>query len=125
MCHPIYSPTTTHQPCTKHASIVTGPIASPLNAKAADANRDALVKVLYARLFDWLVSRVNASIGHDANAFASVGLLDIYGFESFASNDLEQLTINLANEKLQQHFNSYVFKWEQVCLHGWMCGCGL
>jgi hypothetical protein len=44
----------------------------------------------------------------------SIGLLDIYGFESFQFNDLEQLCINLANEKLQQHFNQHVFKWEQV-----------
>jgi hypothetical protein len=44
----------------------------------------------------------------------TIGLLDIYGFESFESNDLEQLCINLANEKLQQHFNQHVFKWEQV-----------
>jgi hypothetical protein len=45
---------------------------------------------------------------------ASIGLLDIYGFESFAYNDLEQLCINLANEKLQQHFNQHVFKWDQA-----------
>ncbi|KAG1673181.1 hypothetical protein FOA52_015292 [Chlamydomonas sp. UWO 241] len=44
----------------------------------------------------------------------SIGLLDIYGFESFGFNDLEQLCINLANEKLQQHFNEHVFKWEQA-----------
>ncbi len=44
----------------------------------------------------------------------TIGLLDIYGFESFETNDLEQLCINLANEKLQQHFNQHVFKWEQV-----------
>eukprot|EP00775_Hariotina_reticulata_P002154 gene2154-2472_t len=91
-----------------------GPITSPLEAKAAASNRDALVKVMYARLFDWLVACINASIGQDPAAFASIGLLDIYGFESFAFNDLEQFCINLANEKLQQHFNQHVFKWEQA-----------
>jgi myosin-5 len=91
-----------------------GPITSPLDARAAASNRDALVKVIYARLFDWLVSRINSSIGQDPAAAAHIGLLDIYGFESFQFNDLEQFCINLANEKLQQHFNQHVFKWEQV-----------
>jgi hypothetical protein len=93
-----------------------GPITSPLDARAASSNRDALVKVIYARLFDWLVGRINSSIGQDPAAAANIGLLDIYGFESFQFNDLEQFCINLTNEKLQQHFNQHVFKWEQVRL---------
>ncbi|GAX83667.1 hypothetical protein CEUSTIGMA_g11092.t1 [Chlamydomonas eustigma] len=178
-----------------------GCITVPLKAHQAEESRNALCKVLYASLFDWLVERINSSLrgensGHDSftvcsppdtaqpclsalhddfimhcrkngsggkqTAYAavsaaaaaaagnsstsdlldlpsnnivspvplmkphctaahsssasqlSIGLLDIYGFESFHFNDLEQLCINLANEKLQQHFNQHVFKWEQA-----------
>ena len=36
------------------------------------------------------------------------------GFEAFRENDFEQFCINLANEKLQQHFTQHVFKMEQA-----------
>ena len=99
---------------TRTRATPDGPIVSPLPAPAAADNRDALAKSLYARLFDWLVDRINAAIGQDPAAAASVGVLDIYGFECFDANDFEQFCINLANEKLQQHFNSHVFKMEQA-----------
>ncbi|GLC68235.1 hypothetical protein PLESTF_000665000 [Pleodorina starrii] len=91
-----------------------GPIVSPLDARAATETRDSLAKIIYAKMFDWLVRMINAAIGEDKNCAASVGVLDIYGFEQFQYNDFEQFCINLANEKLQQHFNQHVFKMEQA-----------
>ncbi|WMV47058.1 hypothetical protein MTR67_040443 [Solanum verrucosum] len=84
-----------------------------LDPEAALTSRDALAKIVYSRLFDWLVDKINSSIGQDPNSKSLIGVLDIYGFESFKTNSFEQFCINLTNEKLQQHFNQHVFKMEQ------------
>ncbi|XP_017234986.1 myosin-11 isoform X1 [Daucus carota subsp. sativus] len=88
-------------------------IKRSLDPEAATVGRDGLAKTLYSRLFDWLVDKINKSIGQDPNSKSLIGVLDIYGFESFKSNSFEQFCINYTNEKLQQHFNQHVFKMEQ------------
>ncbi|GKY99374.1 hypothetical protein MPSEU_000892100 [Mayamaea pseudoterrestris] len=75
---------------------------------------EAFVKVTYGSLFAFIVRRINGSIGNAASdATASIGVLDIFGFESFDVNSFEQLCINYCNEALQQQFNRFVFKLEQ------------
>ncbi|XP_009624015.1 myosin-6 isoform X2 [Nicotiana tomentosiformis] len=88
-------------------------ITKSLDPQAAAVSRDALAKIVYSRLFDWIVNKINNSIGQDPDSTFSIGVLDIYGFESFKTNSFEQFCINLTNEKLQQHFNQHVFKMEQ------------
>ncbi|KAH6806610.1 myosin family protein with Dil, partial [Perilla frutescens var. frutescens] len=88
-------------------------ITRTLDPEAALGSRDALAKTVYSRLFDWIVEKINNSIGQDPNSKAIIGVLDIYGFESFKQNSFEQFCINYTNEKLQQHFNQHVFKMEQ------------
>lgn len=91
-------------------------IEKTLDAEKATDSRDALAKGLYAKLFDWLVAAINRKIpsyGGQGIEQRVIGILDIYGFESFAVNSFEQLCINLANERLQQHFNQHIFKGEQ------------
>ncbi|XP_065174914.1 unconventional myosin-XIX-like isoform X2 [Sycon ciliatum] len=77
--------------------------------------RDAIAKLVYSRLFDWLVAYVNDSLcssGPDSHAF--IGLLDVYGFENFARNSLEQLCINYANERLHNLFVQRFIKSQQT-----------
>ncbi|KAH9659157.1 Myosin-11 [Citrus sinensis] len=88
-------------------------IKRSLDPQSALVSRDGLAKTIYSRLFDWLVDKINSSIGQDPNSKSLIGVLDIYGFESFKSNSFEQFCINFTNEKLQQHFNQHVFKMEQ------------
>jgi len=92
----------------------------PLDFPQALENRDALAKAMYSQLFDYLVERINQpllvdnppiDLNKDHRKF--IGVLDIYGFEVFQTNSMEQFCINYANEKLHAQFNQHMFKAEQ------------
>lgn len=52
-------------------------------------------------------------LGVNASAL-SIGLLDLFGFESFEHNSFEQLCINYANEALQHFFIQCIFHAEEL-----------
>ncbi|KAI3734237.1 hypothetical protein L6452_13702 [Arctium lappa] len=89
-------------------------IIQKLTLAQANDSRDALAKSIYSGLFDWLVEQINKSLSAGKRRTGrSISILDIYGFESFDVNSIEQFCINYANERLQQHFNRHLFKLEQ------------
>ncbi|XP_027042559.1 unconventional myosin-XIX-like [Pocillopora damicornis] len=86
----------------------------PCSTSECVERRDCIAKLVYSRLFDWIVNFINISIRAPPDSKHSfIGLLDIYGFENFHLNSLEQLCINYANEKLQQHFVYHFMKRQQ------------
>uniref|UniRef100_A0AAR2IU06 Myosin motor domain-containing protein n=1 Tax=Pygocentrus nattereri TaxID=42514 RepID=A0AAR2IU06_PYGNA len=86
------------------------------NQQQAEDARDSIAKVVYGRVFGWIVSKINELLSHKLDsdvALSEIGILDIFGFENFAVNRFEQLCINLANEQLQFFFNHHIFLMEQ------------
>ena len=84
-------------------------IQSPYQLSGAISARNSAAKTLYGKLFNWIVSKVNENIHAKMESMSDIdhdhvnllGILDIFGFESFKTNSFEQLCINYANEKLQ------------------------
>ncbi|KAB7503595.1 Myosin-IIIa, partial [Armadillidium nasatum] len=103
---------------TSNSVVTRGEIITRNNTvQEALTTRDAMAKAMYGRLFDWVVNNINRLLSfgrfvQNRDGYG-VGLLDIFGFENFASNSFEQLCINIANEQIQYFFNQHIFTWEQ------------
>merc|ERR1711935_1064808 len=89
----------------------------PLKHNIARESADAFAKEIYAKCFLWLVRAINDATCAENNypggadiEYGLIGLLDIFGFESFPINGFEQLCINYCNEKLQQKFTQNIFR---------------
>ncbi|XP_074523307.1 unconventional myosin-Va isoform X1 [Halichoeres trimaculatus] len=99
--------------CHRKLKTATETYVKTLPRLQATNARDALSKHIYAKLFNWIVEHVNKALITNVKQHSFIGVLDIYGFETFEINSFEQFCINYANEKLQQQFNMHVFKLEQ------------
>jgi len=99
--------------CNKRIKTGVEVVNTTLNLNQALFARDALAKHIYSQLFNWIVDEINKSLEFHGQRQSFIGVLDIYGFETFETNSFEQFCINYANEKLQQQFCQHVFKLEQ------------
>eukprot|EP00526_Cylindrotheca_closterium_P028713 CAMPEP_0113623274 /NCGR_PEP_ID=MMETSP0017_2-20120614/11965_1 /TAXON_ID=2856 /ORGANISM="Cylindrotheca closterium" /LENGTH=1666 /DNA_ID=CAMNT_0000533203 /DNA_START=23 /DNA_END=5020 /DNA_ORIENTATION=+ /assembly_acc=CAM_ASM_000147 len=103
---------------TKNLSINGKTIKKPSTVAMAEDKRDAFAKMTYSCIFLWLVKSINQTLtvaakNNGETKVGFIGVLDIYGFETFEVNGYEQLLINYCNEKLQRHFNRHLFEVEQ------------
>ncbi|TKS73569.1 Unconventional myosin-Va [Collichthys lucidus] len=102
-----------HWFCHRKLKTTTETFVKSVSKMSAINGRDALAKHIYARLFSRIVNSINSALKSAVKQHSFIGVLDIYGFETFDVNSFEQFCINYANEKLQQQFNQHVFKLEQ------------
>ena len=70
------------------------------------------VEDIYENVFTNIIDKISSNLDKTSDTYISI--LDIFGFEVFESNGFEQLCINYTNEVLQQIFNEYIFKSEQI-----------
>jgi myosin-3 len=75
------------------------------------------MQAVYSKLFSWIFKTCNDQLTQKGSRPAAddtkMGILDIFGFENFDVNSLEQLCINLTNEQLQWYFNEFIFAMEE------------
>ncbi|XP_017859556.1 PREDICTED: neither inactivation nor afterpotential protein C [Drosophila arizonae] len=79
--------------------------------EARDA-RDAVASTLYSRLVDFIINRINMNMSFPRAVFGDTNAIivhDMFGFECFHRNGLEQLIINTLNEQMQYHYNQRIF----------------
>ncbi|XP_043256772.1 neither inactivation nor afterpotential protein C isoform X3 [Colletes gigas] len=77
--------------------------------------RDVLANTIYQRLVDWIVNTINHKFTVTRALFGdkyAINVMDLFGFECFAVNRLEQLIVNTMNEQMQCYYNQRIFAWE-------------
>lgn len=89
-------------------------VATPRSPAQCESIRDALAKDLFNNTFNWIVRKLNLTLlPENPSQYTSIGLLDIFGFEDFDINSIEQFCINYTNERLQNLYIECVFETEK------------
>ncbi|EPR62459.1 myosin D [Toxoplasma gondii ME49] len=106
-------PSILHELTVKTTYAGSNKIESRWTVPDSEMLRASLAKGMYEQLFLWIIRKLNADIEPKGGSFdVFMGLLDIFGFEVFQNNSLEQLFINITNEVLQRNFTDIVFEKE-------------
>lgn len=99
--------------CSKELKVGGTTTKKPLSAAQVKNNIDTIAREIYNRMFNWIVKKLNKNLlpsNPKSPNFQTIGVLDIFGFEIFTKNSIEQLFINFANERLQGLYIDYIFK---------------
>ena len=83
------------------------------DVERVQVNIHGFLKHIYKGIYFWIVRKVNHKGAYFGELLSDpvkfIGVLDVPGSENKYYNSLEQLLINLANERLKLHFNENTF----------------
>merc|ERR1711879_423845 len=99
------------------AADLWGISSDSLNERLTTASMEVMKKTIIENSFLFVVERINGELFHlgdgDIKKIMFIGILDIFGFENFITNSIEQFCINFTNEKIQGFFNFNIIASEQ------------
>lgn len=93
---------------------LSGTTVRNLSKEDVQINIHGFLKHIYKGIYFWLVRKTNHAGAYSGNILGLpvkfVGIMDLYGFEDKgATNSLEQLCINMSEERLKQQFTERIF----------------
>ena len=104
-CDVLGVPTDVLEKSLTYRTVVAGKesYSVPMKVDSAQDGKDAFAKEIYQQIFDWLVREINQKTCAEANyadakdveQYGLIGLLDIFGFESFEVNRFEQVRVSV------------------------------
>ncbi|ELA41271.1 uncharacterized protein VICG_01644 [Vittaforma corneae ATCC 50505] len=78
--------------------------------------RNSLARLLYENLFYYVLDKINAKLNGISLGISQLNILDIFGFEKFEKNGLDQFCINWCNECIHDHFVKDTFEYQKSIL---------
>jgi myosin V len=76
---------------TRQIESINETVLIPMSKVMAEAARDALAKHIYSKIFHFVVKTINRNLNNEKKEDNFIGVLDIYGFETFDVNSFEQV----------------------------------
>ncbi|KAL1124362.1 hypothetical protein AAG570_000991, partial [Ranatra chinensis] len=74
--------------------------------------KNVFARAIYARLVDSIVNSINHKFSYNRAIYGDpncINILDLFGFECYPDNGIEQLFVNTFNEQLQYFYNQKIF----------------
>lgn len=91
-------------------------VVKPLTIEQSYLTLNSLARQLYSSLFNFIVDKINKSLLQVEVPNIKLNILDIFGFENFESNGLDQFCINWCNERIHDHFVRDTFNYQRNIL---------